>query len=125
MRFLEYETWRLKKDIDMEAYDKIIKDWFAFVVKNRQELFPEWVSAKYYRKTDRDGNPNGLFVMMFEYESLEGHHAYKERRKDWDGPYEAYKAVDPYQEFFELDSVTTEYLQPQEVESWFDFSVLY
>ena len=122
MRFLEYETWRLKKDIDMEAYDKIIKDWFAFVVKNRQELFPEWVSAKYYKKTDRDGNPNGLFVMMFEYESLEGHHAYKERRKDWDGPYEAYKAVDPYQEFFELDSVTTEYLQPQEVESWFDFS---
>ena len=122
MRFLEYETWRLKKDIDMEAYDKIVKDWFAFVVKNRQELFPEWVSAKYYRKTDRDGNPNGLFVMMFEYESLEGHHAYKERRKDWDGPYEAYKAVDPYQEFFELDSVTTEYLQPQEVESWFDFS---
>ena len=122
MRFLEYETWRLKKDIDMEAYDKIIKDRFAFVVKNRQELFPEWVSAKYYRKTDRDGNPNGLFVMMFEYESLEGHHAYKERRKDWDGPYEAYKAVDPYQEFFELDSVTTEYLQPQEVESWFDFS---
>lgn len=122
MRFLEYETWRLKKDIDMEAYDKIIKDWFAFVVKNRQELFPEWVSAKYYRKTDRDGNPNGLFVMMFEYESLEGHHAYKERRKDWDGQYEAYKAVDPYQEFFELDSVTTEYLQPQEVESWFDFS---
>ena len=122
MRFLEYETLRLKKDIDMEAYDKIIKDWFAFVVKNRQELFPEWVSAKYYRKTDRDGNPNGLFVMMFEYESLEGHHAYKERRKDWDGPYEAYKAVDPYQEFFELDSVTTEYLQPQEVESWFDFS---
>ena len=116
MRFLEYETWRLKKDIDMEAYDKIIKDWFAFVVKNRQELFPEWVSAKYYR------NPNGLFVMMFEYESLEGHHAYKERRKDWDGPYEAYKAVDPYQEFFELESVTTEYLQPQEVESWFDFS---
>lgn len=123
MRFLEYETWRLKKDIDMEAYDKIIKDWFAFVVKNRQELFPEWVSAKYYRKTDRDGNPNGLFVMMFEYESLEGHHAYKERRKDWDGPYEAYKAVDPYQEFFELESVTTEYLQPQEVESWFDFSM--
>ena len=122
MRFLEYETWRLKKDIDMEAYDKIIKDWFVFVVKNRQELFPEWVSAKYYRKTDRDGNPNGLFVMMFEYESLEGHHAYKERRKDWDGPYEAYKAVDPYQEFFELESVTTEYLQPQEVESWFDFS---
>ena len=125
MRFYEYETWKLKEGVNIEEYDQMLRDWFqflAFVVKNRQELFPEWVSAKYYRKTDRDGNPNGLFVMMFEYESLEGHHAYKERRKDWDGPYEAYKAVDPYQEFFELDSVTTEYLQPQEVESWFDFS---
>lgn len=122
MRFLEYETWRLKKDIDLEAYDKIIRDWFEFVKKNKKELFPEWVSAKYFRKTDIDGNPNGLFVMLFEYESLEGHHAYKERRKNWDGPYEAYKAVDPYQEFFELESVTCEYLQPQEVDSWFDFS---
>lgn len=49
MRFLEYETWRLKKNIDPAAYDKIISDWFKFLKDNYDELFPEWVSAKYYR----------------------------------------------------------------------------
>lgn len=122
MRFLEYETWRLKPSVAMADYDQIIRDWFAFLVANREALFPEWVSAKYYRKTDIDGNPTGEFVMLFEYDSLEGHHAYKERRKNWDGPYEAYKAVDPYQAFFDLDSVTTEYLEPLETGRWFDFS---
>lgn len=122
MHFLEYETWRLKKDINLADYDKIIRDWFEFVKTNRKELFPEWVSASYYRQTDRDGNPTGVFVMIFEYDSLEGHHAYKERRKNWDGPYEAYKAVDPYQEFFDLETVTTEYLQPMETESWFCYT---
>lgn len=122
MHFLEYETWRLKKDIKMEDYDKIIQDWFEFLKQKKEALFPEWVSAKYYQKTDREGNPTGVYVMIFEYDSLEGHHAYKERRKDWDGPYEEYKKVDPYQEFFDLETVTTEYLQPLEVDSWFDYS---
>mgnify|MGYP003623868034 CR=1 FL=1 len=122
MRFLEYETWVLKKDIQMEDYDKIIRDWFRFIREHKEELFPEWVSAKYYRKTDREGNPTGTYVMIFEYDSLEGHHAYKERRKYWDGPYEAYKAVDPYQEFFDLDTVTTEYFQPLADDEWFDYS---
>lgn len=122
MRFLEYETWILKKDVRQADYDRIIKDWFHFIKDHKEELFPEWVSTKYYRKTDREGNPTGVYVMIFEYESLEGHHAYKERRKDWDGPYEAYKAVDPYQEYFDLDTVTTEYFQPMEQDEWFDYS---
>ena len=71
MRFLEYETWRLKKNIDPAAYDKIISDWFKFLKDNYDELFPEWVSAKYYRQTDREGNPTGVFIMVFEYDSLE------------------------------------------------------
>lgn len=121
MRFLEYETWVLKKDIDLEAYDQIIEDWFEFLKANKKELFDEWISAKYYRKTDREGNPTGVFVMIFEYDSLEGHHAYKDRRKNWDGPYEAYKKVDPYQEFFDLETVTTEYLQPLATDSWFNY----
>lgn len=122
MHFLEYETWRLKEGVDLKAYDRIIHDWFAFLKERRAELFGEWVSAKYYRKTDRDGNPTGVYVMIFEYDSLAGHHAYKERRKNWDGPYAEYKTVDPYQEFFDLESVTCEYLQPLETEHWFDFS---
>ncbi|NLO70420.1 MAG: hypothetical protein GX102_05660 [Porphyromonadaceae bacterium] len=121
MRFLEYETWRIKEGVKMEDYDKIIRDWFRYIVSHREELFPEWISAKYYRKTDREGNPTGVYVMIFEYDSLEGHHAYKERRKNWDGPYAEYKLYDPYQEYFDLESVTTEYFQPLQKEEWFDF----
>ena len=121
MRFLEYETWRLKAGVDLDDYDQIIRDWFQFLKDNQGELFPEWVSAKYYRQTDREGNPTGVFIMIFEYDSLEAHHAYKERRKNWDGPYEAYKKVDPYQEFFDLETVTTEYWQPLETEHWARF----
>lgn len=121
MSFYEWETWVLKDGIKMADYDKIITEWFDFIVAHKEDLFPEWVSARYFRFTDRDGKPTGRYVMMFEYESLEAHHAYKERRKDWDGPYEAYKAVDPYQEFFNLESVTCEYLEPQAVEKWFNY----
>ncbi len=122
MSFLEYETWRVKEGVKKEDYDQIIRDWFNFLKNNKEEMFAEWVGAKYYRKTDKDGNPTGVFVMIFEYESLEAHHAYKERRKNWDGPYEEYKKVDPYQEFFDLDSVTCEYWQPLETDYWFDYS---
>lgn len=122
MHFLEYETWRLREDIALEDYDKIIDEWFDFMVENHKRLFAEWVGAKYYRKTDIDGNPTGVFVMIFEYVSLEGHHTYKDRRKDWDGPYEAYKAVDPYQNYFDLESVTVEYLQPLAENKWFHYS---
>lgn len=40
MRFLEYETWRLKKNIDHAAYDKIISDLVLLVrpVQERQQL---------------------------------------------------------------------------------------
>lgn len=122
MRFLEYETWKLKDGINLDDYDQMIKDWFKFLVEHKEEMFAEWVSAKYYRKTDIDGNPTGVFVMIFEYDSIEAHHAYKERRKNWDGPYEEYKKVDPYQFFFDLESVTCEYLQPLQTDSWFDYS---
>jgi hypothetical protein len=59
--------------------------------------------------------------MLFEYVSHEGFLAYKERRKDWSGPYEAYKAVDPYQ-FFDLETVTEQYWMPEEQDLWLDFS---
>ncbi|MDR1509979.1 MAG: hypothetical protein LBS53_10105 [Synergistaceae bacterium] len=122
MSFLEYETWVLKKDVKMADYHAIIRDWFRFIKEHKETLFPEWISARYYRKTDRDGHPTEVYVMIFEYESLEGHHAYKERRRNWDGPYEEYKKVDPYQEFFDLETVTTEYLLPEQEDEWFDYS---
>lgn len=118
--FIEFETWLVKAGNEA-AHDQMIRDWFAFVEKHHADLFAEWKSARYFRETDRDGKPTGKYIMLFEFHTLEGHHAYKERRKNWDGPYEAYKAVDPY-ELFEKNSVTTDYWQPLEQERWLDFS---
>ena len=120
MSFIEFETWRVKAGNEA-AHDQMIRDWFAFVEQHHADLFAEWKSARYFRETDRDGNPTGKYIMLFEFHTLEGHHAYKERRKNWDGSYEAYKAVDPYA-LFEKDSVTTDYWEPLERELWLDFS---
>lgn len=119
--FFEYEYWRVKPGYEAKC-DQMIRDWFKYVQTHYAEMFPEWKSARYFRQTDRDGNPTGLYIMLFEYHSLEAHHAYKERRKNWDGPYAEYKTVDPYQECFDLETVATEYWQPQETDLWFDFS---
>lgn len=116
--FIEYEYWTVKEGCQKD-YDAMIRTWFEFLETHRKELFPEWVSAKYFKQTDRDGNATGLYIMLFEYESIEAHHAYKERRKNWDGPYAEYKKVDPYQ-FFNLETCVTEYWQPLETERWFD-----
>lgn len=117
--FIEYETWRIAAGNE-DAHHEIIRQWFNFVKTHHADLFAEWKSARYFRQTDRDGNPTGTYIMLFEFHSLAGHHAYKERRKDWSGPYEEYKKVDPY-ELFEPGTVTTEYWQPLETEHWFSF----
>ena len=119
MSFIEYETWRIAEGNE-EAHHQMIRDWFSFVESHHADLFAEWKSARYFRQTDRDGNPTGTYIMLFEFKSLAGHHAYKERRKDWSGPYEAYKKVDPYG-LFEPGTVTTEYWEPQEEALWLSF----
>lgn len=125
MRFLEYETWRLKKDCPMDAYENMIETWFRYVVEKKKELFEEWVSAKYYTRCDHEGNPTGVFVMLFEYESLEGHHAYKSRKlrsyEVNDGVYAQYAANDPYQ-FFDLEHVEILCMQPLKTDFWFDYT---
>jgi len=117
--FIEFETWRIKPEYK-EQHDDMIREWFDFVKDHQQELFPEWKSIRYYQETDRDANPTGVYIMLFEFHTMEGHHVYKERRKDWSGPYEEYKKVDPYQ-FFDLDTVTTEYWVPREETFWADY----
>lgn len=125
MRFYEYETWRLKKDCPMDDYEQMIETWFQYVCAHKKEMFDEWVSAKYYNQCDKEGNPDGVFVMMFEYESLEAHHAYKARKLHSyevnDGVYAEYAANDPYQ-FFDLESVNIVYMQPEKTELWFDYT---
>lgn len=119
MSFIEFETWHIKPGYQAE-HDDMIRQWFNFVRTHQAELFPEWKSIRYMRQVSRDGQPTGTYIMLFEFHSLEGHHAYKERRKDWSGPYAEYKKVDPYQ-FFDLESVTTEYWEPQENALWVEF----
>lgn len=120
MSFIEYETWKIKPGYQ-EQHDDMIRRWFRFVNEHQQELFPEWKSIRYYRQVDRDGNPVGTYIMLFEFHTMEGHHAYKNRRKDWSGPYAAYKEVDPYQ-YFDLETVTTDYWQPQETALWAEYA---
>lgn len=119
MSFIEYETWEIKEGHE-EDHHKMIRTWFRFVREHHAELFAEWKSAHYYREVDRDGNPTGRYVMLFEFHTREGHHAYKERRADYPGPYQAYKEIDPYQHFIE-DSVKISYWEPQETELWLEF----
>lgn len=117
--FVEYETWEIAAGNEAEHHE-MIRKWFHFVRRNHEKLFPEWKAARYYRQTDRDGSLTGRYIMVFEYHSLAGHHAYKERRADWSGPYADYKKVDPY-ELFQKETVVTEYWQPLEVDLWFEF----
>jgi hypothetical protein len=120
MSFVEFEYWRIAAGNE-EAHHELIRRWFAFVREHHAELFAEWKSARYYRQVSREGEPTGTYIMLFEFHSLAGHHAYKERRKDWSGPYEEYKTVDPH-ELFEPGTVVTEYWEPQETERWFEFT---
>ena len=121
MSFFEVETWKIKKGCQID-HDEMIRQWFAYLKAHQKEMFAEWKSVRYFQKVDRNtGAPNGRYVMMFEYHSHKAFLAYKERRKDWSGPYAEYKKVDPYQ-FFELETVTEAYWIPKEEPLWLDFS---
>jgi hypothetical protein len=120
MSFYEVETWRPKTDKKID-HDAMIRTWFDFVRTHQKDLFAEWKSARYFREVDRPtGQPTGRFIMIFEYLSHEGFLAYKNRRKNWDGPYAAYQNVDPYQ-FFDLETVTEQYWMPEEQDQWLSF----
>jgi len=63
--------------------------------------------------------------MLFEYDCVEGHHAYKNRKLHSyalnDGDYATYASNDPYQ-FFNLDYVNIDCLQELKPNLWFDFN---
>lgn len=121
MSFFALETWIPNPEHKVD-HDEMIRRWFAYVREHKEQMFQEWKSARYYHETDRNtGNPTGRYMMIFEWVSHEGFLAYKERRKDWSGPYEEYKKVDPYQ-FFNLETVTETFWKPEEQALWLDFS---
>ena len=94
----------------------------AFVKEHHDELFYEWYSAHYLRGVDRDtGAPTDRYRMVFEYNHREGFLEYKERRKDYRGPYEAYLKVDPFI-YFDMDTKTQVFWEPHELDLWLDFA---
>jgi hypothetical protein len=119
MSFIEFESWEIAEGNE-DAHHQIIRDWFAYVRTHHADLFAEWKSTRYYRQIRPDGQPTGRYVMLFEYHTLKGRDAYKERRKNWDGPYTDYKQLDPYHLFLP-ESVRVEYWEPQEQWLWFEF----
>jgi len=126
MRFLEYETWRIADSSSQGDHDNMVREWFLYVARYKEELFGEWVSARYFQQVDANGAATGVYVMLFEYDSMLGHHAYKNRRLHSyameDGIYEHYRSIDPYQ-LFDESTVTTDYIQPEKTDLWFDIPV--
>lgn len=121
MSFFEVETWVPRAGYEA-SHDDIIRRWFDFVREHHDALFPEFKSARYYRQVDRyTGQPTGRYMMIFEYYDHERFLAYKERRKDWSGPYAEYKKVDPYQEHFDLETVTEAYYESAEAALWLNY----
>jgi hypothetical protein len=59
-------------------------------------------------------------MMVFEYNHREGFLAYKERRKDYAGPYQDYLKIDPFI-YFNMDTRTQEFWQSHELDLWLDW----
>ena len=119
MSFIEIESWEIAEGHEA-VHHEMMRAWFRFVKEHQPALFAEWKSVRYYRQTDATGRPTGRYLMMFEFLSAEARRAYKERRKDWTGPYVAYQRVAP-DAHFSLGSEKAEYWEPQEVPLWLEF----
>ena len=120
MSILEVEMWELSDGVDEETHDAAIREWFEWV-RDRPDLFAEWKSARHYRHlTEDEREPSGRYIMVFEFHSLAARDAYKERRRDWTGPYAAYKEIDPYR-LFDHSSVTVDFWEPRQEDLWLEF----
>ncbi|MFC1555929.1 hypothetical protein ACFL67_02490 [candidate division KSB1 bacterium] len=93
MSIFEMESWYVKEGMH-EKHDTAMRNWLQWVNDHR-ELFSEWKSVRYFVKYIA-GEESDRHFIIWEYESLTAFEAYKERRKDYTGPYAGYKNVDPY-----------------------------
>jgi len=96
--------------------------WYDFVEQHHDELFEEWCGVYYYQGVDGEaGDLIDRYRMVFEYRDRAAFLDYKERRKDYPGPYAAYLEVDPVIFFIE-ETKTIFHWQPQELDLWLDFT---
>ena len=118
MPIFEVESWRVAEGKEKE-HKEWMHRWLEWVNEHR-ELFPEWKSVRYFVKTIA-GEESERHLIMWEYESLSNFEAYKERRGDYEGPYEEYKENDPYYRgVFNHQSMKVEVWKDMERELWIE-----
>jgi len=116
MAVFEVESWLVAEGKENE-HQKALHGWLKWV-KEHRELFKEWKSVRYFYKKVAGEGSNRHFI-MWEYDSLADYEAYKKRRKDYSGPYEEYKKVDPYyMGVFNHNGMTLEFWEDRERELW-------
>jgi len=93
MTIFEVESWLVAEGKEKE-HEKWLRRWLSWV-KEHRELFPEWLSVRYFVKTIA-GEESERHLVIWEYESLAKFEEYKARRGDYAGEYEEYKKNDPY-----------------------------
>jgi hypothetical protein len=93
MAIFEMESWHIAEGKE-EEHAEAMRAWLNWV-KSHPPLFKEWKSVRCFVKTIA-GEESDRHFIVWEYDSLADFEAYKERRKDYAGPYAEYKKVDPF-----------------------------
>lgn len=118
MAVFEVESWRVAEG-KAEEHEMWMRRWLEWV-NGHMELFPEWKSVRYFVKTIA-GDESERHVVVWEYESLAAFEAYKERRGEYEGPYEEYRRNDPYhQGVFDHRSMRVEVWRDLERGLWIE-----
>ncbi len=118
MSIFEMESWYVKEGKHAE-HDKSMRNWLQWVNDHR-ELFGEWKSLRYFTKYIA-GEESERYFIVWEYDSLTAFEAYKTRRKDYSGPYEGYKKVDPYyMDVFNHNSMKVEVWKDVDRDIWLE-----
>ncbi|MFC2156566.1 hypothetical protein ACFLT9_01885 [Acidobacteriota bacterium] len=118
MAVFEVESWRAAPGKEKEHREamRIWLDW----VKNHRDLFKEWKSVRYFVKFIA-GEATDRHFVMWEYDNLAAFEAYKERRKDYLGPYAEYKKADPYyKDVFDHSTMTIEVWKDLDRDLWLE-----
>jgi hypothetical protein len=118
MAVFEVESWHVQQGKEKQQ-EEAMHRWLKWVNDHR-ELFKEWKSVRYFVKTIA-GEESGRYFVVWEYDSLSAFEAYKERRADYQGPYEEYKKNDPYyKDLFMHSSMRMEVWRDLERELWME-----
>ena len=118
MPVFEVESWKVKQGQE-KRHDEAMRVWLGWVNDHR-ELFPEWLSLRYYVKTFA-GEQSERHFIVWEYESLAAFEQYKARRSGYEGPYEEYKKVDPYyMDVFDMSSMQLEVWKDLDRDLWIE-----